>query len=301
MKAIALTAYGDVDMLQAQDLLEPKAGPNEVKVKMAGASINPVDLKLRSGALQAMMPLHFPAVLGRDASGTVVEVGPGVTRFQVGARVLGLVMGGYAEFVVAPAEAWAEVPANLDLAEAGALPLVLLTGAQLVEQGLRPRKDDVVLVTGATGSVGRVAVFAAKGRGAKVWAGVRRAQKADAEKLGADGVVALDDDAELERLPTLDGIADTVGGETVAKLYGKLKPGGTIASVVGEPPGAKARGLVVHPILAHPDARRLASLVKAVADGRLSVPIARKFPLSETRAAQTLAAQHVHGKVLLMG
>ncbi len=301
MKAIALTAYGDVEQLEYRELPEPKPGPNELKVRMAGASINPVDWKLRSGAYKTMMPLEFPTVLGRDASGTVVEVGPGVTRFKVGARVLGLVKQGYAGFIVAPAEAWAEVPAGMQLADAGALPLVLLTGAQLIEEGLTPRAGDVVLVTGATGSVGRVAVFAAKARGAKVWAGVRRAQRAEAAKLGADGVVALDDEADLQALPRLDGIADTVGGETLGKLLAKVKAGGTIASAVGEVSGAKDHGLVSHGIMAHADAARLEQLANAVASGKLVVPIAKRFPLAQAREAQQLAEHHAGGKVVLLG
>src|SRR5207249_2786658 len=134
--------------------------------RVAGASINPIDWKLRTGAYQKYMPLELPAVLGRDVSGTVVAVGPGVTGFPVGARVLGLVNGGYAEIVVAPVEAWAPVPAKLDLADAGALPLVVLTGTQLAEDAAGVREGEVLLVTGATGGVGRAAVFAAQARGA---------------------------------------------------------------------------------------------------------------------------------------
>ncbi len=217
MKAVVLTGYGDIDKLEVRELPEPKVAPGELKVRMVGAGVNPVDWKMRSGALQAMMPLALPAVLGRDVSGEVVEVGWGVTHFSVGSRVMGLVMGAYAEFVVAPSDAWADVPAKMDLADAAALPLVLLTGAQLVEESIRPREGDQILVTGALGSVGRVAVFAAKARGAIVWAGVHGAQRAEASELGAHGVVALDDDADLATLPPLDSIADTLGGAEVGR------------------------------------------------------------------------------------
>jgi NADPH:quinone reductase-like Zn-dependent oxidoreductase len=268
---------------------------------MAGASINPVDWKLRSGVLKTIMPLVFPAVLGRDASGEVVEVGPGVTRFKVGDRVMGLVNGAYAEFVVAPTEAWAAVPAKMDLVDAAALPLVLLTGAQLVEDAVQPRKGDVVLVTGAVGSVGRAAVFVAKANGARVWAGVRGAQEVEAAKLGADGVVSLDSDAEVAKLPLLDAIADTVGGPTLARAFGRLKPGAIIGSVVGEPAGAKERGFVVRGGMTHPDAARLSALAQAVADGKLVIPIVKRLPLAQAREAQALAEHHAGGKVILMG
>ncbi len=301
MRAIVLPEYGPASALQLRTLPDPTPGPNEIVVRMAGASINPIDWKQRGGAYHQYMPLEMPAVLGRDASGTVAAVGPGVTAFVVGDRVLGRVKGGYAELVVAPVSAWARLPAKLDLADAGALPLVLLTGAQLAEEAVDARAGETILVTGATGSVGRVAVYAAKARGAKVYAGVRGKQRAEALKLGADGVVALDDDAELAKLPTLDGIADTVGGETIQKLLAKLAPGGKIGSVVGPPPGAQERGFVVRAFLAHDDSKRLGELAQAVADGKLSIPIAKRFPLAEARAAHELAEKGADGKVLLLG
>lgn len=301
MKSVLLTAYGDVDKLEIRDVPAPSPGLSEIAVRMSGASINPIDWKLRSGALVAWMPLQLPAALGRDASGVVVAVGPGPAPFPVGTRVMGLVNGGYSEVVVAPVDAWAEVPAGLDLVDAGALPLVLLTGAQLIEIGVKPRPADVVLVTGALGSVGRVAVHVAKSHGAEVWAGVRANQRAEAETLGAYGIVALDGDVDADKLPQFDAIADTVGGATVQKMIGSLKPGGTIGTVVGEPQGAKARGFVVHSLLAHPDSERLAALAKDVADGKLIVPIAARLPLSEARDAQLLAQRGAGGKVVLMG
>lgn len=301
MKAVVLNEYGGVEKLELLDVPEPTVGANEIKVRMAGASINPIDWKLRGGAYHAFMPLQFPAILGRDVSGVVVEVAPGVTAFKVGDRVLGRANAGYAELVVAPVGAWARIPANLDLIDAGALPLVLLTGAQLVEEAVNVREGDRVLVTGAMGSVGRVAVFVAKSRGAKVYAGVRASQKADATKLGADVVVALDDAADLGALPQLDSIADTVGGDTVQKVLEKVKPGGTVGSVVGESAEAKSRGLVVRGMMAHPDARRLGELADAVAQGKLVVPIAKRFPLREVRQAQALAERGAGGKVVLVG
>jgi NADPH:quinone reductase-like Zn-dependent oxidoreductase len=300
MKAVVLIGYGGVDKLELRDVPDPKVGPNEIKVRMAGASINPIDWKLRSGALQAYMSLELPAILGRDASGEVVELGPGVTAFKVGDRVLGRVNATYAELVVGPPEGWAEVPAKLDLADAGALPLVLLTGAQLIEEGVKPNKGDRVLVTGATGSAGRVAVFVAKAHGAVVYAGVRGKHKADAAKLGAQAVVVLDD-GEIDKLPQLDAIADTVGGDVIKKLLGKVKPGGTIGSVVGEPTGANERGLIVRAFMAHSDSKRLGELARAVAQGELVVPIARRFPLAQTGEAQRVAEAGAAGKVLLTG
>jgi len=187
----------------------------------------------------------------------------------------------------------------MDPVDAAALPLVTLTGTQLIEEAVRPRSGEVVLVTGAVGSVGRAAVFAARTLGARVFAGVRRLQQEEAAKLNVE-VVALDDDSAIARLPQLDSIADTVGGQTIQKLLGKVKTGGVIGSVLGEPPGAKERGLVVRPYGVHPDGRRLAELARAVAEGKLVIPIAKRFVLAEIREAQTLVARGAGGKVVLL-
>jgi NADPH:quinone reductase-like Zn-dependent oxidoreductase len=299
MRAIVLTGYGDVDKLEVRNVPEPSVGPGEVKVRVTASSVNPVDLKLRSGVYRQTRPLEFPAILGRDASGEVVAVGTGVRSIRVGEKVLGLVNGAYAEYVVDKEDAWAEVPASMDPVDAAALPLVTLTGTQLIEEAVRPRSGEVILVTGAVGSVGRSAVLAARTLGARVLAGVRRSQQEAAAKLNVD-LVALDDDSAIARLPQLDSIADTVGGQTIQKLLGKVRTGGVIGSVLGEPPGAKEHGLVVRAYRVHPDGGTLAELARAVAEGKLVIPIARKFALAEIREAHTLAERGAGGKVVLL-
>ncbi|HTA91904.1 MAG TPA: NADP-dependent oxidoreductase [Polyangiaceae bacterium] len=303
MKAIVLTEYGGTDKLVLRDQPEPEPGAGQVKVRVASASINPVDWKLRSGHAKALMQLEFPAILGRDAAGEVVKVGAGVSEFKAGDRVMGLVMGAYAEFVVAPVAAWAKLADGLDAKDAGALPLALLTGDQLVTAtlgGAGAGAGLTVLVTGAVGAVGRVACWGAKQRGAKVIAGVRSKQVEEAKALGVDGVVALDDEAALAALSPVDRIADTVGGDTVAKLLPKLKSGGVIGSVLGEPAAAKSQSVTVHAFQAHPDSKRLAELGAAVASGTLVIPIAKRFPLADAPAAQALAERGGVAKVLLM-
>jgi NADPH:quinone reductase-like Zn-dependent oxidoreductase len=301
MKAIVLKAYGGVEQLELRDLREPAPGPGEVLVEVAAASVNPIDWKLRGGGLKAMVPLDFPAVLGRDISGVVLAKGPGVTTLQTGDRVLGLVQHGYAERVVASADAFARLPEGFDLHDAAALPLVLLTGAQLIDEAVRPVRGQTVLVTGALGSVGRVAVFVARRLGAHVFAGVRAAQKEQAAGLGCERVVALDDEAEVAALPPLDAIADTVGHQTLVQLLSHLRPGGTLGSVVGEPSAAAGRGFMVRALWAHPDAKRLGELVEAVARGELIVPIAQRLPLAQAAEAQLLAEHGgAGGKVLLL-
>jgi len=187
VKAAVLIGFGALDRLEVREVPEPIVGPGEVKVRVVATNINPLDWKLREGVRRLTANPKLPAILGSDAAGEVVEVGPGVTRLRVGSRVAGLVSRGYAERVVAREEAWAEVPESMSLADAAAIPLAALTGAQLVDDGVRPAAGDLVLVAGAVGSVGRVAVYTAKARGANVWAGVRSSQRSAAAALGVDG------------------------------------------------------------------------------------------------------------------
>jgi len=302
MQAIVLSEYGDPNRLELRERPEPEPGAGQIKVRVASASLNPVDWKLRSGMLKQMMPLELPAILGRDAAGEVVRLGAGVTEFKEGDHVLGLVNGAYAQYVVAATEAWAKIPEGLEPRDAGALPLALLTGDQLAEATLGPSAGSglTVLVTGALGSVGRVAAWGIRQRGARVFAGVRSKQVEEARALNFDGVVALDDDSDIARLPELDCIADTVGGETIDKLVPKLKPSGTLGSVLGAPKSAKERGLMVTAIMAHPDGEHLGRLAAAVVAGSLAIPIAKRFPLAEAPAAHALAEEGGIGKVLLM-
>ena len=299
MRAAVLSRYGNVDGLELRDIPEPRVGPGKLTVRIAAASLNALDVKLVSGALRAWFPLELPAILGFDASGEVVELGPGVSGFRVGDAVLGQIRHGLAELALATPEQIAKVPPGLSVVDAAALPTVALTGTQLLEEAVAAAPGEVVLVTGALGAVGRYAVHAARKRKVRVIAGVRRRQLSEAAALGTYGVVALDDPASVAGLPPLDGIADTVGGETVAALLAKLAPGGRLGSVLGEPPGAKERGIQVRAIQVHPDPVRLAELAREVASGEVVVPIAARFPLAQVRDAFRAAEHGAGGKVLV--
>lgn len=300
MNAALVTAYGTVDVLEVRDVPEPRPGKGELKIRLAAASINQFDIKVRAGRVKAWFPVQFPWVPGFDGSGVVVEVGLGTSTFKVGDLVFGLIPHSHAQFGVAAATGLAAVPQGLGLVEAASLPIVGLTGVQLIEEGVAPKKGDTVLVTGALGSVGRAAVYAAQALGARVIGGVRGRQLADAKKLGVDGVVALDDLAAVGRLGPLDAVADTVGGDAVIGLVPRLRPGGIWASVVGGPDGAKERGIKVHDIQTRPDATRLSALAKALSAGELVIPITQRFALGQVRDAHRAVEQGASGKVLVL-
>ena len=300
MKAVLLHGYGDVSRLSYEDTPMPVAGTGEVLVKTIAVSINPIDWKLRRGDLKEMMPLEFPTILGRDLSGEVVALGEGVEGLKVGERVFGLVNRSYAEYVVCKPVDLARTPVNLDGIDAAALPLVLLTGSQVIEVGVRPRPGEIILITGAIGGVGRTAVHVAKQHGAHVIAGVRSSQRVEAEGLGADRVIALDDMKEIAGLPELDAVADMVGHETIDRILLRIKKNGVLATVLGAPPSAEGRDLRVVTIWAQPDSVRLEELGREVARGLFSIPISKRFKLSQIREAQQLAEKGGIGKIVLI-
>jgi len=221
MKAIVLHEYGGPDKLKYEDVEDPVPGEGQVLVRLAATSVNPIDFKMRSGAAKERFPVEFPGILGRDVSGTIRSLGPRVNGFAPGDKVMALGRQTYAELVVVDAADVARIPDGLDMIEAAALPLVTLTGEQLISLGTKIEKGQTVLVTGAIGGVGRTAVFVAKQAGATVFAGVRKSQKQQAIELGADEVIALDDEGDLARIGFLDAVADTVGGETAQMLMGR--------------------------------------------------------------------------------
>ena len=238
MKAVVLHEYGGPEKLKYEEVADPVAGEGQVLVRVAATSVNPIDYKLRSGIFKDFMPLTFPAILGNDFSGIVRSVGAGVSGFAAGDKVMGMADSADAELVAAKAGSVTHLPDGLDLVEAAALPVVTLTGEQLITKGTKIQAGQTVLVSGAVGSVGRSAVWAAKQAGAVVIAGVRKSQVKEAAAVGADQVLALDDVSAMEKLGFIDAVADTVGGKTAEMLLGKVKPGGVFASVVGAPGNA---------------------------------------------------------------
>jgi NADPH:quinone reductase-like Zn-dependent oxidoreductase len=301
MKAVVLHEYGGPDKLKYEDVPDPVATEGQVLVRVAATSINPIDFKMRSGTAKDLFPLELPAILGWDISGIVRELGPGVTQFKPGDRVMAVASHAYAELVAVPAKDLALVPDKLDLVKAAALPLVTRTGEQLITQGTKIQAGQTVLVSGAIGGVGRSAVWTAKKAGAKVIAGVKKSQVKEAATLGADQVLALDDAAAIDKLGFIDAVADTVGGETAQKLLGKVKQGGVFASVLGPPANAKMHPTVrIEAIQSKPDAAGLRIMAEDVAAGRLVIPIDRMVPLADAGEAQSAAEKGGIGKILLL-
>jgi NADPH:quinone reductase-like Zn-dependent oxidoreductase len=300
MKAIVVHEYGGPEVLKFEDYPDPVVGPGEVLVRVAAASVNPIDYKRRAGLTKDFYPIKFPGLMGVDLAGTVAKVGSGVDGFSAGDHVFAMADNTYAELCVVKAEVLARIPEGLDLIEAAALPLATTTGNQLASAtGIKA--GQTVLVAGAAGNVGRSAVFTAKQLGAIVIAGVLKRQMEEAKSIGADRLIATDDDEEIANLPLVDAVADTVNGKTAERLIAKVKPGGVFASVVGEPRNAaQYPSIKVVAVYSTADKKTLEFMAAAVRDGKLVIPIGRKLPLSQAAEAQAAAEKGGIGKVLLL-
>jgi NADPH:quinone reductase-like Zn-dependent oxidoreductase len=300
MKASVVSAYGGPEVMKYQDMPDPKLGEHDVLVKTAGIGINPEDMLERNGDLKDRWPLQFPAIIGLDVSGTVLAAGDGVTDLRVGDRVCGWSYHTYAELVADKAEFFAKVPETMDLVDASAIPLVGLTGSQLISVASRLQPGQTVLVSGAAGAVGRCAVYMAKALGAHAIAGVRRSQLDQADGIGADDTVALDDAAAFAKIPQVDVVANTLRGKAASDLLAKVKEGGTFASVTGEPDGAEAYPNVrVVSFRSQQDRAGIAFIADAVTSGKLTIPIGRREELKNAGVAQAEFTKGAIGKVLL--
>ncbi|MGS2615945.1 NADP-dependent oxidoreductase [Micromonospora sp. LZ34] len=306
MKAIAIDAYGPADLLAVRDLPEPPVGPDTVLVRVRAAGVNPVDWKVREGHLAGAFPSHFPLVPGWDAAGVVASVGPAVTGFAVGDEVIGYVRrddiqhGTYAELVPAPERTLADKPVRASWAAAAGLPLAGLTAYQAL-QSVRTASGDTVLVHGAAGGVGHLAVQLARALGADKVIGTAGPTNHDfVRSLGAEPVSYGDGLLDRIRAVAPDGVdvaLDLFGGEALDVSAQLLARPGRLVSTADPEHVARLGGsyLFVKPSTA--DLSLLAGLVDA---GRLTVQVERTFPLAQAADAHRLVeAGHVRGKVVL--
>ena len=303
MQAIRFHEYGGPETLRFDTgVPEPPLGERTVLIAATAAGVNPIDWKVRSGARRQDFPLTLPAIPGRDVSGIVRAVGPGVRNFRPGDRVVACAEATYAELVAVEEAVLTHVPDGLDLADAAAIPLAVLMGDQLVRVAARVTPGQRLLVTGALGSVGRAAVHAARKLGASVIAGVRRRQVTEAAALGVADVLAMDDEREVARLQTLDAVADTVGGTAAAVFVAKVRPGGCFAYASVLPEGLVTRypAVRIARVFARPDASKVREFADDVRDGRFLLPIGRRLALREAAQAHVLGERGGVGKIILL-
>ncbi|MCZ4120348.1 NADP-dependent oxidoreductase [Streptomyces sp. H39-S7] len=253
MRAFMVEKYGDATTMRAAEVPDPRVGPDDVLVKIHAAGVNPLDIRIRNGDFKLFMPYRLPLLLGNDLAGTVVRVGPSVTRFTVGDEVYARPgkerIGTFAEILAVHHDDLAAKPATLTMTEAASLPLVALTAWQALVERAHVQPGQKVLIHAGAGGLGSITVQLAKALGAHVATTVSTANVDLAKELGADEVIDYRTQDFATLLDGYDVVLDSLGGENLAKSLRVLKPGGTAISVAGPPDPDFARALGVNPVL----------------------------------------------------
>lgn len=301
MKAAYIEQHGGPEVLTYGDLPDPVAAPGEIVVAVHAASVNGADWKVRAGPGRLT---DFPYVLGRDFSGVVSELGEGVDDFEVGDQVFGVCdagqEGAYAERLVIKASIVARKPVAIPHAEAAALALAGLTALISIEDTLRLRAGETILIQGGAGGVASVAVELAKHIGARVITTASEANHDYLRGLGADEVIdyRARDFTEIGR--TCDAVFETVGGDVAERSFEVIKPGGRIAFIASGPglpsPSPEITSLRPKVDRDRPHLERLVELFEA---GAIHAPEITHYPLSEAVAAHRVSeGRHLRGKLV---
>ncbi|TPL12338.1 NADP-dependent oxidoreductase [Mesorhizobium sp. B2-4-14] len=306
MRAVIQNSVGGPDVLVTADQPDPTPKAGEVLVRVRAAGINPVDGAVRAGRYKLLG--EPPFILGWDISGTVETLGPGVIGLKVGDEVFGMPRfpkqaAAYAELAAVPANEIALKPKSADHPQAGALPLAGLTAWQgLVRHG-GLKSGQRVLVHAGAGGVGHLAVQIAKARGAWV-ASTASPDKLDfVRKLGADEVIDYTSGDFTEKVRDVDLVLETVGGDQTERSLKVLRRGGVLVSLLNVSDAAKAKasaeGIRVERMSVVPDREALLELGRLIDAGKLTVHVAKRFPLEQAGAAHAFLATKPIGKVVL--
>jgi NADPH:quinone reductase-like Zn-dependent oxidoreductase len=309
MRAIAVNGWGGREALELLDVEPPPVAPDGVLIRIRAASLNPVDYKVREGALAGAFPYHFPVILGWDAAGVVEKVGPAVTWFRPGDAVYGycrrheLEYGTYAEFTTVPEGFLAHMPEGLSFEEAAALPLAALVTHQSLEL-LGLRGGEHLFLTGGAGGVGHIAIQLALARGARVIATASPENHDFLRELGAEPLDYHDENVpkfvrELTDGGGADAAFDLFGGDGQEQAFASLRRGGRLVSIATPP--EKREHFESGYVFVRPSGYDLGEhITPLVNEGGLRPHIAATFPLQEAAAAQEqLEAGHVRGKLVL--
>jgi NADPH:quinone reductase-like Zn-dependent oxidoreductase len=306
MKAIRIHSYGGPDVLTYEDAPRPVPSKDEVLIHVHATTVNPFDCAVRAGYMNGYFNHTLPLILGTDVSGVIEEIGAEVTAFKPGDAVYtraGVIRdGAYAEYVLAPAAEVAVKPRSLDHVHAAALPHVTLTAWQALFELADLRKDQTVLVHGAAGGVGHVAVQLAKTRGAKV-IGTASQHYRHLTSLGVDQAIDYSTTPFEDIAKDVDVVLDTVGGDTQQRSWKTLKKNGILVSTIQQPSQeiASAHGVRQAMVFsAPPIGRTLTEVTGMVDSGKIRPVVSEVLPLKDVRQAhQTIEGKHVYGKVVL--
>ena len=308
MKAVRIERYGDEEVIEIAEVDQPKPGTGEVLVKVKAAAVNPVDWKIRDG-LGEMFGLKPPLILGCEVAGTVEAVGgpsrTGGSDFEVGDDVYGYLSaysGGYAEYVAAPASEFVRKPKQIDFDTAASVPVGALTAWQGIFDHGKLTSGQRILITGASGAVGSMAVQLANVKGAHVIGTGSGRNEEFVRGLGADEFIDYKKVKFEEEVSDVDVVFDTVGSETQDRAFQTLKRGGVLVSTVNPPSEEKAKqfGVTGTMVFMMSKADQLAEINRLVESGKLKVRVATVLPLAEVKKALQLSASgRADGKIIL--
>lgn len=313
MKAIFIEDFGGPEKLQLGSLDIPLAKPGEVQIRIIRSAVNPVDWKIRIGALEKRIPHYFPIILGWDASGVISALGQDVKKFKLGDEVFAYCRksvvqeGTYAEYICYPAEEVAFKPNNLSFAQAAAIPLAGLTAWQSLFDSAGLKKGETILIQAGAGGVGSLAIQFAKLAGAFVITTARQSNHAYVKSLGADIVIDYQNQSwqnEIKKFASngLDVVFDTLGGKALQESYSLLKRGGRLTSIV-EPPDqelAKKFDIKVFYVFVSPNGKQLQHISDLLQSGKVQPIQIQEMPLEKAAEAQEQNRQgHVQGKIVL--
>ncbi|OXM56242.1 NADPH:quinone reductase [Amycolatopsis thailandensis] len=300
-RSIAFTKYGDSRVLHVLDRELPEPGPGQVRVAVRAAGVNPIDWKIRAGLMAEVFPTEFPAVPGGDVAGVIDATGEGVSGFAAGDEVLGTGIGGYAEYVLAEAASVIRKPESLSWELAAALPAVVNTAYRALNL-LDLEKGETLLVDGAAGGVGTIAVQLAVARGLTVVGTASEANHDYLRSLGAVPVQYGEGLAERVRAVAPQGIDasfDASGHSLSALVELTGGPKRVITIAASDAADHGVRFTSGSPAEQVPGS--LAEGAALAAEGKLTLPISRVYPLAEAAAAQDESeAGHVRGKLVLV-
>lgn len=306
-RAVRIAAFGGPDMLRVEEVAIPQAVDDEVLVRVHAASVNPVDGKTRAGEFPPVAEADLPVTLGRDLAGTIEAVG---TRAHYmlshGDKVFAFIdfdRGAQADYVVVKAIELCAIPDGIDMTTAAAIPLAALTAWQGLFDHGGLESGQRVLIHGGAGGVGQFAIQFAKWKGAEVIATAGPDDQDLIRRLGADVAIDYKGQRFEEIAGEVDCVFDLVDGETRARSWDVIRPGGILVSTLSEPDAdtAKAHGVraAAH-WLAQPNTVQLGTIGDLVASGEVTVTVAATYPLEQVAAAQDRLEQgHPAGKVVL--
>jgi NADPH:quinone reductase-like Zn-dependent oxidoreductase len=303
MKAIQYTSFGNSGVLELKQVSKPVCKEDEVLIKITATTVNPFDMKIRSGNMQKIVPVQLPFIPGSDVVGTVEAVGRDVKRIKTGDEVFSTTLGGaYAEYVAIKEERVALKPGNVSANEAAALVVPLNTSYSVLIEAAQVQAGQRVLIHGASGGIGSVLVQMAKVLGAYV-IGTASGKGVDLIKMyGADEVIDYKTQDFTKLAKNIDVVADLVGGEALVRSFEVLAAGGKLLSIVMPPPSELAEKFKVTAkfVSSSISYKKLDYCRQLVEQGKIKAHIAKVMRLEQAAEAQDLiSGGGVNGKIVL--